>query len=96
MEEGSFLDIGRLGILHQGGSQDSQERPAEAGILLQKVVRFLVLNFLLFCNKKIICFSHLHIGLLHVVHLLHAVHLLHVGLQRGRLHLIDNRFSLKI
>ena len=53
MAEGSFLDIGRLGILHQGGSQDSQERPAEAGILLQKVVRFLVLNFLLFCNKKI-------------------------------------------
>ena len=85
MAEGSFLDIGRLGILHQGGSQDSQERPAEAGILLQKVVRFLVLNFF---AKKNYFFSHLHIGLLHVVHLLHAVHLLHVGLQRGRLHLI--------
>ena len=53
MEEGSFLDIGRLGILHQGGSQDSQERPAEAGILLQKVVRFLVLNFSFFAKKKL-------------------------------------------
>ena len=86
MVEGSFLDIGRLGILHQGGIQDSQERPAEAGILLQKEISSSKL--FTFLQEKNICFGHLHIGLLHVVHLLHAVHLLHVGLQRGRLHLI--------